>query len=153
MNTQWVNMDDEGALTALLQRLAAHIPPSIIDELWIFPTRRVAAGESTVVVVTAFHGDQTPRRRVITAHFTVTRNRKGVASVEQKVEEQAIAPADAVDRVVEGVLRRLDEAALAVPRRESLGGAPERWALLLENLANDRLTDTESIAARGLSRY
>lgn len=73
------------------------------------------------------------RRRVNTAHFTANRDRKGRAAVEETIELHAIATADAVARVVEGVIRRLDDG-LALPRSERIAGDPARWTALLEAL-------------------
>ncbi len=41
-----------------------------------------------------------------------------------------MAPAGRVERVIEGVLRRLGTET-EVPRMEEVGGSPERWAALL----------------------
>ena len=101
--SQWVNtVPDAGALHALLARLAEHFPPAGIDDLWIFPTRRIAIGESTVMVVSGFDHDDAERRRVITARFAVSRDRKGVATVQEKFDEHGSAPEAAVTRVVQG---------------------------------------------------
>jgi hypothetical protein len=129
---QWVNTaPDEAALPALLQRVAARLPVESIDEVWIFPTRRAAGAESTVIVIAAFDSDD--RRLVSTAHFTATRDRKGNATVTEKMEQHASAPAGAVARVVEGVLRRMGDD-LALPLGETIGGDAQRWSDLLQRL-------------------
>jgi hypothetical protein len=131
---QWANIgDDAGALYALLERVRSHIAVEVIDYVWIFPPRRIALGESIVIVVAAFDED-TDRRRVITARFTVARNRKGVADVKDKVDEHGAAPADAVPRIVQGVLRRLGEDAEAEPRAEQISGDADRWDELVVEL-------------------
>lgn len=188
---KWVNTGpDEGALAALLGRIAQRIPVDSIDELWIFPTRRAQGVESTVIVISAFHmtslqqadvgseadpdervrsvssqraevdsgpdadkrdrssspqrgevgrgaAEEQDRRRVSTAHFTATRDRKGRATVDEKIVLHAVAPADAAGRVVEGVIRRLDDN-LALPRSERVAGDAARWAALLESLDRPR---------------
>jgi hypothetical protein len=131
--TQWVNIEDEGALPALLRRLESDIAVERIDELWIFPTRRAAGAESTVVVVSAFD-EAAARRRVGAVHFKVVRDRKGAATVEQDMREYATAPADAVARVVEGVLRRLGDDGSQSPRWEPIAGDPERFETLIREL-------------------
>lgn len=136
MNTlqQWVNTEpDEAAPHALLERIAQQIPPEILDELWIFPTRRSAGVESSVFVITAF-GDDPDRRRVATAHFTVTRDKKGRPLINQRIEEHALAPAAALGRVVEGVLRRLGDEIAHAPRAERIERDPARWQALLTDL-------------------
>ena len=46
--------EDPNSTVAILQALARALPPEAIDELWIFPPRRIGAGQSTVVVASAF---------------------------------------------------------------------------------------------------
>lgn len=131
---QWVNTEpDDGAPHALLSRIALQIPPEILDEIWIFPTRRSGGVESSVFVITAF-GDDPDRRRVATAHFTVTRDKKGRPLINQRIEEHALAPAAALARVVEGVLRRLGDEIAHAPRAERIERDPTRWQALLSDL-------------------
>lgn len=137
MSTQWANIgDDPGALHALVERITEHSAVSTIDYVWLFPARRVAVGESIVVVIGAF--DQDPdRRRVSTAHFTVARDRKGAATVTAGFAEHGTAPSAAVPRIVQGVLRRLGEDAEAEPREELIAGEQERWDALILELGGD----------------
>jgi hypothetical protein len=131
---QWANIgEDDGALHALLERVLEQVTVDAIDYVWIFPPRRIAIGESTVVMVGAF--DQDPaRRRVLTAHYTVSRNRKGVPDVKAHFDEHGSAPEAAVPRIVQGVLRRLGEDAEAEPRAEQIGGDSARWDALIVEL-------------------
>lgn len=132
--TQWANIgDDPGALHALVERLPEHVPVAAIDYLWIFPARRIAIGESIVVVIGAFDEDP-ERRRVSTAHFTVSRNRKGAATVNVRFDEHGSAPVAAVPRIVQGVLRRLGEDTEASPREEQICGESDRWDALVVEL-------------------
>jgi hypothetical protein len=141
---QWVNTDaDEGAPHALLDRVARHIPPAIIDEIWIFPTRRAGGVESSVFVVTAF-GDDPERRRVATANFAVTRDKKGRPQVSERIEEHALAPASALGRVVDGVLRRLGDEIAHAPRAERIDRDAERWQALRADLGAPPLGPADS---------
>jgi hypothetical protein len=142
---QWANIgDDPGALHALIERISEHTAVATIDYLWLFPARRVAIGESIVIVIAAF-ADDPGRRRVSTAHFTVARTRKGAATVNVSFDEHASAPVDAVPRIVQGVLRRLGADAEASPREESINGEQERWdALIVELGGPPRTADTSS---------
>ncbi len=135
--SQWVNtVPDEAALPALLERIARRLPVETIDEIWILPTRRTAGVESTVIVIATF--DDVPnRRRVNTAHFTAVRDRKGQATVQEKVEQHAIAPGESVARVVEGVVRRAGEE-VSLPQGERIAGDNERWVALIRTLAGSR---------------
>jgi hypothetical protein len=140
LTPKWVNTEvDEGALPALLDRMAALLPPETLDELWIFPTRRTASVESTVVVATTF-ADDAERRHVFTAHFTVMRDRKGKATVEQQLHEHALAPSAALERVMEGVTRRLGDDAIQPPRTDRIDGDPERWRALIQELGGTPAT-------------
>lgn len=133
-STQWANIgNDDGAPHALLQRVAEQVSVEQIDHLWIFPPRRVASGESIVIVVSTFDDDP-ERRRVMTALFTVARNRKGTAQVNVRFDDHASAPTGAVPRVVDGVLRRLGEEVGAEPREQSIAGSRDRWDELVIDL-------------------
>jgi hypothetical protein len=124
---------DEGAPHALLDRITEYLPVDIIDGIWIFPTRRAGGVESTVLVVTALCDDP-DRRRVWTAHFAVTRDKKGRPTIVERLEEHALAPANAVGRAVDGVLRRLGDELSRPPRAEAIGGLPDRWQALRTDL-------------------
>jgi hypothetical protein len=143
---QWANIgDDAGALHALVRQVTSQIAVAAIDYVWIFPARKVAAGESVVVVVAAFDEDP-ERRRVITARFTVSRNRKGAADVRERFDEHGSAPTDAVPRIVQGVLRRLGEDADAEPRAEQISGETQRWNSLIVELGGRPDAGEEAVA-------
>jgi hypothetical protein len=138
---QWLNIgDDPGALHALIERIPEHVPVPAIDYLWLFPARRIAIGESIVVVIGAFDDDP-ERRRVSTAHFTVSRNRKGAATVNARFDEHGSAPVTAVPRIVQGVLRRLGEDVEASPREEQIDGEQDRWDALIVALGGPPRTE------------
>lgn len=134
MNTQWANIgEDAGALHALLQRITEHVHVPLIDYVWIFPPRRIAVGESIVIVIGAFDDDP-DRRRVATARFTISRNKRGQATVSVRFDEHGTAPGSAVHRIVQGVLRRLGEDADAPPREEPIAGSLDAWHQLISDL-------------------
>ena len=138
---QWANIgDDPGALHALIERIPEQVAVTAIDYLWLFPSRRIAIGESIVVVIGAFDEDP-ERRRVSTAHFTVARNRKGAATVKASFDEHGSAPVSAVPRIVQGVLRRLGEDTEASPREEQIGGDQDRWDALIVELGGPPRVD------------
>jgi hypothetical protein len=133
-STRWANIgDDPGAFHALIERIPEHAAIETIDYLWLFPARRVAVGDSIVVVIAAFDEDP-ERRRVSTAHFTVARNRKGAATVSATFAEHGSAPIAAVPRIVQGVLRRLGEDTEAEPREALIAGEKDRWDTLIVEL-------------------
>ena len=138
MSTQWVNTQpDAGAVHALLASVADRVGVDAVEQIWIFPTRRIAIGESTVVVFSLFE-DDAERRRVLTARFTVTRDKKGAAKVQDRIDEHGSAPAGSVERVVEGVLRRLGEDVEQPPRNERIDRSAETWTNLLVDLGAPR---------------
>ena len=112
---------DTGGLPALLERLALVVPVNTIDELWLFPTRRLAGFESTVLVL-SLYTDTHDRRRVATLHFKAVRNKRGEATVEHVLEDHAVAPADRLTRVIDGVLRRLGDDLAATPQTARISG-------------------------------
>jgi hypothetical protein len=118
---------DPGTLQDFLDRLGARIPASAIDEVWIFPVRRAGPMESTVIALAAYDPDDA-RRRLFTARYTVTRDPKGKPIVEETLEEQGTAPAERVNRVIEGVLRRLGDDSTDVPRNARIGGDASAWS-------------------------
>jgi hypothetical protein len=131
---QWVNVDDDGAVYALLGRLAEQLPVETIDTLWLFPTRRASGVESTVAVISAFDPDNEARRRVGAVRWLVTRDRRGSATVSHEMREYATAPADALQRVVDGVMRRLGDDTREAPRAVDVLGNAEVWEELLREL-------------------
>ena len=125
-------MNNPEPLLALLVSLASRVTTEALDELWIFPPRQTPKSESALVVVSAFHDDP-ERRRVLTARYKASRGADGRYTVEESLVEHAVAPADRIGRVIDGVIRRLDDdlAQLApVPNR--IEGDTERWIALLE---------------------
>jgi hypothetical protein len=85
--------------------------------------------------VAAVFADGAGRRRVFTAHHA-RRSEPGVPPrVVAQVTEHGSAPEDRVDRLIEGVVRRLDEDPSAtVPHVVRLGGDAARWQALTSAL-------------------
>jgi len=132
---RWVNAGpDEGAPAALIGRVLGKLAVRTIDEVWVFPLRRIATGESIVIVVSTFEAEP-ERRRLCTFRYTIVRNQRGVAKVTEQAGEHGSAPASALPRVIEGVLRRLGDDAAVPPHGRSIAGADERWRELVEELA------------------
>jgi hypothetical protein len=119
-----------GPILNLLEALQADPGESAVDVLWIFPPPPGRNPPGGVLVAAAF-GDDAGRRRVFTAHHT-RRAEPGVQPrVVAQVSEHGSAPEDRVDRLIEGVLRRLDEdPAATVPHVVRLGGDAARWQAL-----------------------
>ncbi|HEX9105878.1 MAG TPA: hypothetical protein VF832_01590 [Longimicrobiales bacterium] len=183
-------IEDPNSTVAILQALARALPPEAIDELWIFPPRRIGAGQSTVVVASAFEqpaqaaapeaapdqnvlefpaapnppvdetvepepagepeepgvageGDvaadddvASDRRRILTARFTLGKNKQHQPELRHELAEHGAAPAERVGRVVDGVFRRLDDEP-EPPRHARIGGERDRWLELLASLSQE----------------
>jgi len=127
---------DAGPLHALLLSLATRITVGAIDQLWIFPPRQAGRTESALVVVSAFEGQHDERRRILTARYLARRGSDNKVQVEESLMEHAVAPADRLPRVIDGVLRRLDdELASLSPSERRIGGDADAWVELLTSLA------------------
>jgi len=151
---------DPSSPVALLEALARALPPETIDELWIFPARRLgAATQSTVIVASAFEataaappeaqppaaeepgqapGAEVPsdRRRIITARFTLAGDPRTRQELHHELAEHGAAPAERVGRVVDGVVRRLDDEP-EPPRHARIAGDLARWTELLQKLGSN----------------
>ncbi|HEY0673704.1 MAG TPA: hypothetical protein VGD27_15605 [Longimicrobiales bacterium] len=126
---------DAASLPALLEGVTSRIDVSTVDEVYLFPMRRVQGVESTVFVFSVHDAEE--RRRVITAHLRATRNKRGEPTIETKLDEHAITPADRIPRVIEGVLRRMgDEFSTTPPSHCLIEGSPQRWRELIDYLTS-----------------
>jgi hypothetical protein len=124
---------DTASLPALVERLGTQIDIATVEDLWVFPTRRVNGVESTVFVLSLYEPDE--RRRVITAHVRATRNKRGMPEFDTKLHEHATAPAERLQPVIEGVLDRMsDDYASTPPSRARIDRDPRRWHELVEVL-------------------
>ena len=128
-------MNNPEPLLALLVSLASRVSTHALDELWIFPPRQNTKSESALVVVSAFDADP-ERRRILTARYMATRGADGRYTVDESLVEHAVTPADRVERVIEGVVRRLDDdLAQLAPVPSRIGGETDRWTALLDSIS------------------
>lgn len=122
----------DAPLFALLRTVARELDPDAIDRIWVFPPRRLTAGETAVVVVAAFHEREAGRRRIHAAHYTVLEDQPDARLV---LQEYGNAPVERVARVVEDVVDRIGDDPAGAPRAHDIGGDPERWHEVLHRLA------------------
>lgn len=120
------------ALSRLLEELPERIAPERIDRIWVFPPRMVGEAESGLLVLSLLEAEGASeaargadRREVVTVHYESRRGRKG-GSVQLEIVSRGWAPAERVQGVIDGVLRRLREAD-EDPRSAAIEGDPERW--------------------------
>ncbi len=137
-NTQAPNTPDAPdapEVVSLLQAVERRLDIGEIDRFWVFSERAVGSARSTLVVLSAYE-ESGDRRRVLTARNSPEETAPGNGrGARHRVVEEGIAPADRIGRLVEGVLRRLDD---EVPEEDpvlfEIGGNAERWAAALQGL-------------------
>lgn len=121
-------------LGAALLAVADRIPPERVSQAWIFPPRQVAARETGLAVLVVSAEDAADARRTIwTLRYEVETGKGGKTTRTDALEEQGTVPPDRVDRIVEGVVHRL-EAAAEAPDVRDLRGDPVAWRALLDEL-------------------
>ncbi|HVG43320.1 MAG TPA: hypothetical protein VM890_01280 [Longimicrobium sp.] len=121
-------------LGAALAAAAGGIPPERVEQVWLFPPRRVGAKESglAVLVVTA-QDDADAGRTIWTVRYDAETGKGGKVEAAHALEEQGTVPPDRVGRIVDGVVRRL-EAESDAPDVRELAGDPAAWRALLAEL-------------------
>jgi len=121
-------------LGAALASAAERIPPDRVEQVWLFPPRRVGAKESGLaVLVVAAEDDADAGRTIWTVRYEAETGKGGKVSSTHALEEQGTVPPDRVGRIVDGVVRRL-EAESDAPDVRELARDPEAWRALLEEL-------------------
>ncbi|HEY0022455.1 MAG TPA: hypothetical protein VGB24_06075 [Longimicrobium sp.] len=103
--------------------------------MWIFPARQLGPRESGLAVLSVFvEGDEARRTRTIyTIGYVLEPPAPRARPVRaDEVAEQGTVPVDRVGRIIEGVLRRLDEP--EIPGVRETGGDAEKWKELLAEL-------------------
>ena len=133
----------DAPLFALLGIIAERVGIDRIDRVWLFPPRRLKAGETSVVVVAAYAAPDDDRRRVYAAHYTAPADT--ATQPRLALDEFGSAPSDRVGRVVEEVVERIKEdAPPQPPRTVPIGGDEERWSAMLHELAEQFLEDASA---------
>ncbi len=133
--------EGDAHLAAALAAAAERIPPARVDEVWTFPPRPVGEKESGLAVLAVFpgEGERPDRRALFTLRYEAEPERgpKGKPTGRMlrtdQLEEQGVAPADRLDRIVDGVVRRTGGVGDA-PRVHPIGGDAARWEALLRDL-------------------
>ncbi len=112
------------------------MPAGDVDQVWIFPPRTVGAKESGLAVLALFAEADArgPRRTLHTLRYEAESLKGGkTRRVDSRVEEGSV-PADRLDRIVDGVVRRLG-GGMETPEVRGVGGDPARWARMVAELA------------------
>lgn len=122
------------ALAAALGAIAERLPPERVDAVWLFSARQLGARESGLAVVSSFpEEDEARRTRTIhTLHYVSDPQPRGAPVRTDELVEQGTVPLDRIDRIIEGVLHRLDVP--ETPDVRETGGDVQAWASLLAEL-------------------
>jgi hypothetical protein len=121
-------------LGAALASVVDRIPPERVEQVWLFPPRRVGAKESGLAVLVVTGEDDADARRTIwTVRYDAATGGGGKTEAAHALEEQGTVPPDRVGRIVDGVVRRL-EAESDAPDVRELAGDPAEWRALLVEL-------------------
>lgn len=121
-------------LGAALAGVAGRIPPERVAQVWIFPPRPVAARETGLAVLVTTAEDPADARRTIwTVRYEAETGKGGRTTRTDALEEQGTVPPDRVNRIVDGVVGRLEAESDAPDVRET-GGDGDAWRALLDEL-------------------
>ena len=115
------------AVQQTLLVLEARVGVPAMDRLWIFPPLIKGRQERGLIALSAF-SEEDERRRIITAAYNAERTGRGL-TFEPVLMEEGTAPPDALDRIMNGVVRRT-EVELGEPREAAIGGDSEAFETL-----------------------
>jgi hypothetical protein len=96
------------------------------------------AGETSLLVVSAFDELDPGRRRVYAAHYTAPAE---TTEPRLALDEFGAAPVERVGRLVEDVAERLKEQPTTAPKAARIDGDPQRWLELVHTLAEQYLEE------------
>ena len=122
-------------LGAALAGVVGFVPPARVEQVWVFPPRQIGAKESGLAVLVAVPLDDEARRMIYTLRYEAI-TEKGKTTRADRLEEQGTVPPDRVDRIIDGVVRRLEGADPSPPDIRDTGRDPEAWRALLEELGH-----------------
>lgn len=128
-------------LAAALAAAAERIPPERIEQVWLFPARQAGPRETALAVLSVRATDPGEgsggQRTIHTVRYRAETVKDGRVQRTDEVAEQGTVPPDRVGRIIEGVLRRLEEP--ETPDVRDTDGDPRRWAELLAELSGTEL--------------
>ncbi|HEU0012510.1 MAG TPA: hypothetical protein VFQ45_02440 [Longimicrobium sp.] len=125
-------------LAAALAGVTERVPPEGVDQVWLFPPRQLGARQSGLAVLAAYvEGDESRGQRTIwTVRYVVEPPQPRARPVRtDELAEQGTVPLDRVERIIEGVLRRLDVP--ETPDVRDTRGDAEKWEAVLAGLRGE----------------
>ncbi len=123
-------------LAAALAAAAEQTPPEQVDQVWIFPPRPLGARESGLAVLALFAEPDArgARRTLHTLTYEAEALKGGKTRRVDTRQEEGTVPPDRLDRIVDGMVRRLG-GGTETPEVRDVGGDPAAWTRLLAELA------------------
>jgi hypothetical protein len=121
-------------LLTALRALNPQVDPQRLDRIWFFPARRIGKQESAVAVLTLLESSSPSDRREVLTLVTSGVPGEDQARWTTELTDHGSVPADRVERLIDGVVRRLRDER-ETPHIESIAGDPERWTALLAGSA------------------
>jgi hypothetical protein len=120
-------------LAAALAAVVERIPVDQVDQVWVFPPHARGAKESGLAVLAVYAADAADARRTLyTVRYEAEALKAGLQRADL-VQEEGTVPRDRLDRLVDGIVRRLG-GGLETPEIREVSGDPEAWASLLAEL-------------------
>ena len=103
--------------------------------MWVFPPRTLGAKESGLAVLALFAEPDArgPRRTLHTLRYEAESLKGGKTRRVDSRQEEGTVPADRLDRIVDGMVRRLG-GGMETPEVRDIGGDGAKWAQLLTEL-------------------
>lgn len=122
-------------LASALGAIAERLPPERVDAVWLFSARAVGAKESGLAVLSSFPEGEGDRgtRTIHTLNYVLDPQPKGPPVRTDELAEVGTVPLDRIDRIIEGVLHRLDVP--ETPDVRETGGNVHAWTALLAELS------------------
>jgi len=123
-------------LAAALAAAAEQTPPEQVDQVWVFPPRNAGTKESGLAVLALFAEPDArgPRRTLHTLRYEAEALRGGKTRRADSRQEEGTVPADRLDRIVDGMVRRLG-GGMETPEVREVGGDAAKWDRLVAELA------------------
>lgn len=90
----------------LAETVAAVVPPTEVDAVWVFAPVRREGREWGTAVLSRADGD---RRRIYTARYMLAIKGKDRGKFDASVEEVGSGPVEAFDRLLQEAHRRIDD--------------------------------------------
>ena len=120
-------------LGAALAALGERAPAERVDLVYLFPAKPLGGEkESGLAVLALTAGEDGRRREVWTLQYEAERQKGGKVARTDSLLAQGEVPADRVERIIDGVVRRLGGA--GAPDVREVRGDPLAWAELLAEL-------------------